>query len=208
LLKLIGNRKEFANITGNEKYKNQMHKVDIIEDGFEILPNSITESINYLKKQINTMDAQLLKDLNRDKLIKIDKGSALEIISSVDDTVKKDLNLIKIEFSTLLACIIVAKDFPEVTVRKKSQTRNKTTTRTNQTNSKEKSTHVIKLGEKVIYTLDSTSDESKLFKKSYNRKAESWDVMGHDRKYKNGKVVHVKPYVKGKGNKVKRDYKL
>jgi hypothetical protein len=133
---------------------------------------------------------------------------SLEIISSVDDTVKKDLNLIKIEFSTLLACIIVAKDFPEVTVRKKSQTRNKTTTRTNQTNSKEKSTHVIKLGEKVIYTLDSTSDESKLFKKSYNRKAESWDVMGHDRKYKNGKVVHVKPYVKGKGNKVKRDYKL
>ena len=84
LLKLIGNRKELANRTGNEKYKNQMHKVDVIEDGFEALPGEISQSINYLKTQINTMDTQLLKDLNRDKLTKIDKGSALEIISSVE----------------------------------------------------------------------------------------------------------------------------
>lgn len=38
--------------------------------------------------------------------------------------------------------------------------------------------------------------------------AESWAVRGHMRKCKNGKITFVKPYVKGKGRKVDKDYKL
>lgn len=39
-------------------------------------------------------------------------------------------------------------------------------------------------------------------------KQERWDVKGHFRHYKNGKVVYVKPYEKGKGRKKEREYKL
>lgn len=35
---------------------------------------------------------------------------------------------------------------------------------------------------------------------------ERWDVKGHFRHYKNGKVVYVKPYEKGKGRKKERNY--
>lgn len=37
---------------------------------------------------------------------------------------------------------------------------------------------------------------------------EKWEVKGHFRHYKNGKVVYVKPYEKGKGRKKDREYVL
>lgn len=37
---------------------------------------------------------------------------------------------------------------------------------------------------------------------------ERWEVKGHFRHYKDGKVIYVKPYEKGKGIKKERDYRL
>lgn len=39
-----------------------------------------------------------------------------------------------------------------------------------------------------------------------HRTAECWSVRGHMRHYKDGKVVYVRPYEKGKGRKSKRTY--
>ncbi len=42
----------------------------------------------------------------------------------------------------------------------------------------------------------------------HNITCERWEVKGHFRHYKNGKVVYVKPFEKGKGRKKEREYKL
>lgn len=68
-----------------ERYKNQMHRIDVIEDKFQVISDEILiKHINYLKDGIEKIDAQLLKDLNREKTVKIDKSSALEIINAVE----------------------------------------------------------------------------------------------------------------------------
>lgn len=85
LLNLIDNRVNWINQSKeNARYKNQMHKIDVIEDDFKIVSEeSLNEAVNYLRAQVNSIDTQLVKDLNRDKIIKIEKGAALEIIDSV-----------------------------------------------------------------------------------------------------------------------------
>lgn len=42
----------------------------------------------------------------------------------------------------------------------------------------------------------------------HNITCERWDVKGHFRHYKNGKITYVKPYEKGKGIKKEKEYKL
>ena len=106
----------------------------------------------------------------------------------------------------LLGCIIYAKDYSEATIRKEKV--NKTNSVHSSNNLSNKSTHIIKLGEKVIYKLDSINDDAKTFKKKYIRHIDSWEVMGHDRKLKGGKIIHVKPFVKGKGKAIKKDYRV
>lgn len=53
-------------------------------------------------------------------------------------------------------------------------------------------------------------DNSNRVNSSKKRKysTESWSVRGHVRRCKNGKVIFVKPYIKGKGNQVSKEYKL
>lgn len=45
-------------------------------------------------------------------------------------------------------------------------------------------------------------------KRTNEKHAESWSVRGHQRKLKSGKVIHVKPYIKGKGTKIEKEYVL
>jgi hypothetical protein len=44
--------------------------------------------------------------------------------------------------------------------------------------------------------------------REFTRHTESWTVRGHLRKLPNGKVVYIKPYVKGTGKKKDKDYVL
>ena len=112
----------------------------------------------------------------------------------------------------LLGCIIYAKDYSEATIRKekvnKTNSINSPVTKSNNSTNN-KSIHVIKLGEKILYKLDSANDnDTKTFKKKYTRHIDSWEVMGHDRKLKSGKIIHIKPFVKGKGKAIKKDYSV
>lgn len=138
------------------------------------------------------------------------KNNKLEfkVIAYEDINFKKNVKIITENFKILLGCIILAKDFPDVVMRKKYKKKAKNIEPSkNQT--PEKKTHIVKLGEKVIYTIDSVNEEDyKPFKKSYDRHTESWEVMGHDRHYKNGKVVHIESYPKGKGKISKKDYRI
>lgn len=86
LSKLVHNRIDWINETKErDRYKNQMHKIDIVEDDFKALPSTVLEeTIEYIKEKISSIDNQLLKDLNRKKTVKIDKSSALEIIYTVE----------------------------------------------------------------------------------------------------------------------------
>ena len=58
----------------------------------------------------------------------------------------------------------------------------------------------------VVYTFKGTIEHSKQLKE-YKRHTLGWDVVGHLRHYKNGKVAYVKPYHKGDKNvNNKKDY--
>ncbi|MBK5242070.1 hypothetical protein [Clostridium sp.] len=94
LLKLIQNRINWINASkNNAKYKNQMHKIDVIEDNFiSLAEEELSAAVNYLREKLESIDNQLLKDLNREKIVKIDKDTALEIINTVELMHREALN--------------------------------------------------------------------------------------------------------------------
>ncbi len=63
--------------------------------------------------------------------------------------------------------------------------------------------------EYITITTDIKSKNAeKLSKRAYTKHIESWTVRGHIRRYKSGKTVYIKPYVKGKGKKEPKIYKV
>ncbi len=63
--------------------------------------------------------------------------------------------------------------------------------------------------EYVTITTDIKSKNAeKLYKRTYTKHIQSWTVRGHIRRYKSGKTVYIKPYVKGKGKKESKIYKV
>lgn len=44
--------------------------------------------------------------------------------------------------------------------------------------------------------------------RKFKRKADSWNVMGHYRHYKNGKIVFIKSFTKGQGIKTNHKYRI
>lgn len=78
------------------------------------------------------------------------------------------------------------------------------------TNNKKK-TNTIKIevlnGDKVMYTMDGNEGVIKGFK-TYTRKTESWLVLGHWRKYKNGNKKWINSYIKGEGKQKPKHYKV
>ena len=80
----------------------------------------------------------------------------------------------------------------------KSDGTTESATKTNQATKK-----VINLNRITIRTND-TKTERQL--KSRKKSTFSWTVRGHVRHYKSGKIVYIKPYEKGTGNKRKKIY--
>lgn len=58
---------------------------------------------------------------------------------------------------------------------------------------------------KVIYRIETTDKAFDTIRK-YRKYKGSFNVMGHPRKLKSGKVTWVKPYIKGQGEKIRKDY--
>ncbi len=63
---------------------------------------------------------------------------------------------------------------------------------------------VIRLSGDVTYSI--VADYSG--PKQFTRRCEAWSVRGHYRHYKSGKVVYIKPYVKGKGTPRDKTYSV
>lgn len=62
----------------------------------------------------------------------------------------------------------------------------------------------IKLGSGISIVINPKIEDHQ----KYTRHCEAWGVRGHYRHYKNGKVVFIKPYTKGKGKIKDTIYKL
>lgn len=74
--------------------------------------------------------------------------------------------------------------------------------------SKTKTTKVEVLnGDKVMYIMNGNESIIKGFR-NYTRKTESWSVIGHWRKYKNGTKKWINSYVKGIGKPEPKHYKV
>ena len=71
-----------------------------------------------------------------------------------------------------------------------------------------------KVGKRTVRKINVISRKSiklnalKMDCRAYNRLAESWNVRGHWREYKNGNRVWIKGYVKGSGEKTVKEYKI
>ena len=108
----------------------------------------------------------------------------------------------------MMLYIIYIKDNPIIkykTVKRGRRVKIQNNTNDNHT---QKRTSVLKIGEKTIYTIQGNKEDITNFKKTtYNRHKDSWEVQGHYRRYKNGKVVFIQGYVKGKkdGQTSKKD---
>ncbi|AKA44338.1 hypothetical protein [Paenibacillus polymyxa] len=84
----------------------------------------------------------------------------------------------------------------------------KTQTNTNHKKKNKKTSKNVAYVPSRIYSVNVVPDEPKI-RKSSERHTEAWDVRGHIRQYKNGKVVWIKPYVKGNKDKVQpKEYKV
>lgn len=79
------------------------------------------------------------------------------------------------------------------------------------TNNSNKTTDTIKVevlnNDKVMYIMNGNEGIIKGFR-NYVRKAESWLVSGHWRKYSNGTMKWIESYVKGKGKLNPKHYKV
>lgn len=62
-------------------------------------------------------------------------------------------------------------------------------------------------GEKVMYVINGNEEHIKKFK-TYTRKSDSWDVMGHFRHYKSGLIKWIDGYKKGSGKTKPKHYKV
>lgn len=70
-----------------------------------------------------------------------------------------------------------------------------------------KSPHTISLnGIRVISSNETLA--RKLCSRKRQRLTEAWSVRGHYRHYKSGKTVYIKPYMKGNGKTIPKEYKL
>lgn len=77
------------------------------------------------------------------------------------------------------------------------------------TNKNKKKNKAVIHNKKTIYKLkyDETINEQFDEKiKKYNERVISWTVRGHFRRYKNGKVIWIKPHTKGKGELKEKNY--
>lgn len=123
---------------------------------------------------------------------------------SYDNDKMADSNALKLinKFVKVMCYIIIVKDNKNIVYKKVEHTET-TKTSTNNTNYRYKRKNIEVLNkEKVVYSLDIKSKNGyRQFKKSYTRHTESWQVMGFTRHYKSGKVIYVKPHVRGNKNK-------
>lgn len=147
---------------------------------------------NMIKYKVNSCDNS---GLNCD-VIYVDEGLDVDVIK--DYTLKN--------FEIALGMIIYYKDNPKITYRKQRKSRN--TTKNNKVKDSAlptKSKTSVKLGEKVVYEVNSSDEIIKHFKKR-QRHTDSWTVMAFLRRLKSGKTTMVKSHVRGNGERNKKEY--
>lgn len=131
-----------------------------------------------------------------------DKFELIDYNKDNKDDLEKRSTIMYGILETLLLYICFTKDNPKTRVAKKRLNKSNNY---NSGNNNVRSRHIVKLGEKVLYEANFSDNSSKKFKKR-QRHTESWTVMGFQRRLKSGKTIMVKPHVRGKGKKEKKDY--
>lgn len=120
------------------------------------------------------------------------------IESSVEkNKIKKIIKL----FEVAWIYIIMIKDSPKIIQKATRTSKKSSSNKSNVIVPKEKTVNYIS-DKKILYTIVGEDIHIKSFKKR-QRHLDSWQVIGHTRKLKNGKTVFVKPYVKGDKEKIK-----
>lgn len=96
-------------------------------------------------------------------------------------------------------------EYKQIQRNKKSNSQ----TNTNKKATPKKNIEVIGDSKTIYFTIDNiTNQQLNTIKKTYNRHVESWYVLPHTRRYKSGKVIQVKGYIKGnrEGKNINKTY--
>lgn len=84
-------------------------------------------------------------------------------------------------------------------IRNKKNKESTTANSQENTNNTTYQNQIIHLGKGIRYEYEPQEESDTKEKRKYNKHCESWEVRGHYRHYKNGKVIFIKGYPKGKG---------
>ena len=104
--------------------------------------------------------------------------------------------------------IIIKKIEPKKETDRSKNKKNKNNANNRKLNTASKRT-INLLADNVRYVTITSKEniDDKIVKRKYNRQVESWTVRGHIRRYKSGKVVYIKPHIKGSGKKETKIYR-
>lgn len=172
------------------KYGDQ---VSDIYEIFEVKEDRITLAHSYHNRIIDTWDLSFK--------VKYIDGEPNYLIGYDNPSNKKRLQELTEIFISIMHFIYYYKEDSEVIAKK--------TTPTNipKTKRKRKSSGVTNI-QTVLYSIKDIPKRKEY--KPINRQTESWTVRGHIRRYKSGKVIHVKEHTKGKKNSPMKpkDYRI
>lgn len=228
---MVFNHKTFKEIKNFDTIKVQTPYVDVLkylnasfkkkvsiyfpfEEGViltELPESELKNSYNvyYYFDRIKEIIEIYIYDRNKYEFIFVVQFQILNITKKKIKIIDKDSRFDKITINALfegfvqnLIYIIDIKDNTESVIKTKNNKKNILSSNTSNNNLK--NTTIIKLNNKVVYEANNSSPNNDFFKKKYKRHTYGWSVMGFPRHYKSGKVVYVKPHVRGKKDKIKK----
>lgn len=140
----------------------------------------------------------------------VSKAIDVEHLETATTTEKDVAEKTKYDFRlylTIMALMIFGNEYDEPVVNNDND---KEKPQPNKNNKKKKTNKKKPLSEGITYIIKTSSGEPCIKRQgSHAKPSGQFDVRGHYRHYKNGKVIWIKEYVKGKGKEVKdKTYKI
>jgi len=135
--------------------------------------------------------------------------SMLMIFKQLDNSFK-EIDLIQDTTTTVASCMAYIENFKSEVITRDEPIRmsNSQRKRAEWHNRNKKDLNKAIRLRRIIYSIPNGVRQTNPDKPQRERHTESWSVRGHQRKTKTGKVAWVKPYIKGKGVKQPKVYKL
>lgn len=180
----------------------QLSRKDIISRDLQVYFKQLNEDEVYYEIYRTDMSSHTFEVLRATKNYRTLKSDiSIETVNHLGITSEnaiRFLDSVTTSHVSLMNYMALYKD-----VRERVSSRTMTTFPSNKNKKKKKKIKNVRPITTVVYSVHfPTENVTEQEKKEYNRMKEAWKVRGHWRELKSGKMVWIKPYVKGNKDKV------